>query len=48
MAFGVHIFSENLIFESSVLVLTCDVKITLHIVQILGLIFNWGKMEKLD
>ena len=45
MAFGAQIIIENLIVSPSVLVLTCDVKMTPHIVQILGLIFGqekWG------
>ena len=40
MEFGSHIFTENLIIAPSVLVLTCDVKMTLHTVQILGLTFS--------
>ena len=45
MEFSAHIFTENLIVAPSVLVLTCDVKMTPHIVQSLGLIFSrekWG------
>ena len=45
MASGAHIIMENLIVAPSVLVLTCDVKVTPHTFQILGLIFGqekWG------
>ena len=45
MAFSAHIFIENFIVSPSILVLTCDVKMTPHTVQILGLIFSqekWG------
>ena len=45
MAFGAHIVTDNLIVAPSVLVLTCDVKMTPHTIQILGLIFGlekWG------
>ena len=47
MTFGAHIFTENLIFFfiKCSIVLICDVKMTPHIVQILGLIFGqekWG------
>ena len=43
MAFGAHIITENLIVAPSDLVLTCDVKMTPHIIQILGLIFGLEK-----
>ena len=45
MAFGAHIFTENFIVAPSVLVLTCDVKMTPHTVQILGLTFSQEKWE---
>ena len=38
MEFDAHIVTENLIVAPSVLVLTCDVKMTPHTIRILGLI----------